>query len=149
MTNAQFKEFIEETGYVTDAERKGNGEVWNPEENSAYLRLHNFRGVNWRHPHAWVQSERYPNRPHLEVWESYNIEEKMDCPVVQVSWNDAKAYAKWKTFATEAEWEKAARGTDRRKYPWVNLFNLDIEDITVHANIGSDEPMSVGSFPTG
>ena len=83
VTNVQFKEFVEATGYVTDAERNGSGEVWNVKETWHGFKSRTFEGVNWRQPHAWLDNERHPNRPHPKDWENYNIMDKMDYPVVQ------------------------------------------------------------------
>jgi len=93
----QFRTFVADTGYLTDAER-GEG-CW--VEQPGDIRY----DASWRAPYA-TQRE--------------------DEPVLCVSWNDAMAYAAWMsaltglhfTLPTEAQWEKAARGTDGRVYPW-------------------------------
>ena len=76
---------------------------------------------------------------------------KDDHPIVNVSWDDSKAYADWAgaSLPTEAQWEKAARGTDGRKYPWGNRFDRGRLWCSQHAVGDAGRTAPVGSFPKG
>lgn len=77
-----------------------------------------------------------------------------DWPIFSVSWHDARAYAAWRSaedgvvydLPTEHEWEKAARGTDRRFFPWGNRFDPTACKME-QSRPGRPQPEVVGAFP--
>jgi len=120
VTNVQYKEFVDETGHQAPAiptkgeliaaikselkELGGETEEISESQINANIQKH----IRTLSPWAWENGTYPPG--------------KANHPVVLVNWNDAQAYANWasKRLPTEAEWEKAARGTDGRFYPWGN-----------------------------
>jgi formylglycine-generating enzyme required for sulfatase activity len=119
VTNAQFKLFVDAGGYSNQTYWSAEG--WSERTSNG-----------WTQPVSWSTGEDHSG----PAWPVF--------PVVGVSWYEAEAYANFagKRLPTEAEWEKAARGTDERLFPWGN--NVDGSRANYHA---SGDPYDDGSTP--
>jgi len=95
---------------------------------------------------------QHPNNPSRTLWKDGRVSDTVaERPVVNVDWSDADAYCRWagRRLPTEAEWEKAAKGTEDRRFPWGN-----VEPTAKHLNfnqqwIGEKTLMPVGSYELG
>jgi formylglycine-generating enzyme required for sulfatase activity len=136
VTVAQFRAFVQATGYRTLAEQRGYADAW-VESAAAWQTV---TGADWQHPFG----------PESSAEDSH--------PVVQVSWDDAAAYCTWAggSLPSEGQWEKAARGTDGRIYPWgdgfdgtsVNFCDMHCQRASTYDD-GYQFAAPVGSYPAG
>ena len=138
VSNAGFREFVRATGYITEAEQVGASFVFYLQV--AAERRRGLRPVSRALP-WWLSVDgacwQRPAGP------GSGVHDRLDHPVVHVSWHDAMAYCSWSgtRLPTEVEWEVAARGgLEGARYPWGDSL---MPDGQVRCNIWQ------GEFPTG
>ncbi|NXX45297.1 SUMF2 enzyme, partial [Tricholaema leucomelas] len=123
VTNREFREFVRQKKYKTEAEAFGWSFVFEDfvSEELKKKVTQKLESAPW-----WLPIEkafwRQPSGP------GSSIKDRLDYPVLHVSWNDARAFCAWKgkRLPAEEEWEFAARGgLEQRMYPWGNKFQLN------------------------
>jgi len=114
VTNIFFQAFIEETSYVTDAEKTGYSWLF---RDGTWQKV---KGTSWRHPYGPASS----------------LNGLAEMPVIHISHNDAMAYCKWsgKRLPTVKQWELAAGGSKQTKFPYGNRF----DDLKGNYNSGDE-----------
>jgi formylglycine-generating enzyme required for sulfatase activity len=162
VTNAQYRRFIEDQGYARPEFWTKDGWAW---------RMGTYETTATEKYELDLLARRPPERRHQPYfWDDHERSNPI-FPVVGITWFEAQAYTAWLDrqltelplgdgrrvakppryavrLPTDMEWERAARGTDGREYPWVGEFDF------VHANVAKEISEGMGAtavctYPTG
>jgi formylglycine-generating enzyme required for sulfatase activity len=125
-----------------------------PVTNEAYR--HFFEAGGYRNKQYWSEEGRSwkeRNKIYGPVYWTNSKWNKPNYPVVGISFYEAEAYAAWagKRLPTEQEWEKAARGTDGRVYPWGDIFDKTLCNCSVgfFLTFLTNKPSPIKKYPRG